>query len=278
MPLTDAARAQLIPMAAGPFQRIRLWLDTSTATQLVAKLYTTSRPDHHTPDVLLAEHRASLDCGQQQAVWIDFPITLAKPCCVFLVLEKNPAIAVRGSRGLVTGFVPLRHRQDVFSTGVGGEDFPIFGAQRRPGGQNFALRFDRALELWAPSNVASGWLRPLDQPHAWTAALDDDSPSITLTWREPVVLRRIVLFFDTDADHALETVLMTHPMRASPFCVKRYRLRTSDGRVIHVGSENHQTRNAIELAPPIETSQLIMDQIEMNGGVPATVRAVRCYG
>ena len=38
--------------------------------------------------------------------------------------------------------------------------------------------------------------------------------------------------FDTDFDHPMESVLMGHPERDMPFCIKRYRI-TADGRALY---------------------------------------------
>jgi len=275
--LDESAHAQLLPLGQGPVPGMTLLLDVKEPTTLVVKLYTTSRPDHHTPDILLAEHRAQVEPGVRRPLPINFSCVLTAPASGFLVIEKNPAVAIHTSRFLVTGLVPLRHRMEVQSTAVGGEDFPIFGSRRRPAGLNFALQFMPALKRWSPQNVTSGWLRPMDQPYAWVAAPDDSSPALTLTWLTPQRLQRVELFFDTDADHALESVLMTHPNRTSPFCVKRYRVLINGDQVVHVCDENHQTRNVVRFAAPIEISKLTVEVLEMNGPVPAAVRAVRCY-
>lgn len=275
--LDESTYAQLLPLGQGPVPDMTLLLEVKESTTVVVKLCTTSRPDHHTPDVLLGEYRAQVEPGSHRPLVIKFPCDLAAPASGFLVVEKNPAIAVHTSRLLVTGFVPLRHRMEVQSTAVGGEDFPIFGARRRPAGLNFALQFSNAFERWGPENVTSGWLRPMNQPNVWVAAPDDPSPAITLTWRKRLHLRRVELFFDTDADHALESVLMTHPTRTSPFCVKRYRVIADGGIVVHTCDGNYQTRNILRFAAPIETSTLTVEVLEMNGPVPATVRAIRCY-
>lgn len=275
--IDDFAHAQLLPLAPGLVPTITLLLDVKEPTSIVAKLYTTSRPDHHTPDILLAEYRAPVEAGLRRPFPISFPCTLTTAANGFLVIEKNPGVAIRSSRFLATGLVPLRHRMDVQSTAVGGEDFPIFGARRRPAGQNFAMQLTPALRRWSPDSVISGWLRPMSQPNAWVAAPDDPSPAITLTWAAPKLLRRVELFFDTDADHALESVLMMHPARTSPFCVKRYHVTIDGGRVVHDCTENHQTRNVIRFTAPIETTTLTVEVLEMNGPAPATLRAIRCY-
>jgi hypothetical protein len=275
--LETAAHAQLFAAGPGLFPAVTLFLDVMASTEFCLQLLTTSRSDHHTPDILLGEYRAQVNPGTMLPLTADFHCSVTEPCSVFLIAGQNPAVAVRGSRSLVTGLVPLRHRLEIHSSAVGGEDFPIFGTHRRPNGQNFALRFSQPLDLWGPRNVVSGWLRPMHQPHTWVAANDDRAPSLTLRWPNPVTLQRVELFFDTDPDHSMETVLMGHPARTSPFCVKRYRLQAGDGRTIYMCEENHQTRNVIEFAPPVATNELRLEILDMNGPAAPAVRAIRCY-
>ena len=47
---------------------------------------------------------------------------------------------------------------------------------------------------------------------------------LTIRWDEPISLGKLVVHFDTDYDHALESVLRGHPEREIPFCVKKWRL------------------------------------------------------
>jgi len=92
-----------------------------------------------------------------------------------------------------------------------------------------------------------------------------------------VTVGRVELGFDTDFDHPMESVLMGHPERAMPFCVKRYRLRDAADRVVHESGENHQTRNTVRLDPPVETTALTVELVESWGPVPRALCEVRAY-
>jgi hypothetical protein len=85
----------------------------------------------------------------------------------------------------------------------------------------------------------------------------------------------VELVFDTDFDHPMESVLMGHPERDMPFCVRRYRV-TAGGELLHASEENHQTRAVVRLLRPITTKELAIEVLETHGA-PAAILAVRCY-
>jgi len=245
----------------------------------VFELLTTSRPDHHTPEVELARLPVSLKPGEGIEVRLEFPVTLPRDAMVFILIPKHPAIAVRCTGRLLTGFQCLRNWRTEKTSHIGGEDFRVFSAFRRPNAQNFAIRIEPPLELFGPENVLNGVGRPTHKPNAWIADADDVSPAITLKWESLQSIGRVELFFDVDSDHALESVLYGHADRALPFCAKRYRLRDDRGTLLHECAENHQARNVIRFDQPVRTSRLVLEILEMNSPVvPATVMEIRCYG
>src|SRR5207302_1638946 len=101
------------------------------------------------------------------------------------------------------------------------------------------------LSCFSPSNVTNGVARPTSQPNAWVADPTDPSPSLTLRWKAPQTISRIELSFDTDFDHPMETTLLGHPERVSPFCVKAFTILDGSGRELARIQDNHQTRNSI---------------------------------
>lgn len=270
--------AQMLPVKAGPMPEITFTLDVQEPAEVVFELATTSRPDHHTPDVELARLPMALKPGQRQEVRLKFPVTLQRDAMVFVIVPKHPAVAVHCSSRVLTGFQCLHNYRDENTTPVGGEDYRVFAPKRRPEAQNFAFRIEPPLDIFGPQNVLNGVGRPTHQPNAWIADPADGAPALTLTWDAPQKIGRVELFFDTDFDHAVESALLGHPENVMPFCVKRYRLRDGNGTVLHECNENHQTRNVIALPQPIETGKLVLEILEMNSTlVPATVMEVRCY-
>jgi hypothetical protein len=133
------------------------------------------------------------------------------------------------------------------------------------------------IDLFAPSNVVNGSARPATAPNAWVADWADRTPTLTLSWDEAQTIASIVLGFDTDFDHPMESVLMGHPEREMPFCVKRYRILNANGAVIHECTDNHQFRNTVRLPQPVASKSVHVEIIETHGWVPS-VFEIRCYG
>ena len=96
-------------------------------------------------------------------------------------------------------------------------------------------------------------------------------------WDMPQSISRVTLMFDTDFDHAMETVTRGHPEDVMPFAVKHYRLRNGEGCVLAEVSDNHQTVNRFEFDEPIETDRLQVEIIDSQGNAPAAVFALHCY-
>jgi hypothetical protein len=270
--------AQLLPLPAGRTPKLTLTLSLERETTITFALRGTSRHDHHTPDVLLAEQTVSLPAGEAVEAVLDFGVTLDEARAAFVCLPKQPGVAVRCSRGLVTGLMALHNYRNEETCAVGGEDFPIFAPRRRPADQNFALRIEPPLDVFGPENVINGVDRPTHQPNAWLADPADPAPRLALTWPAPQTIRRIDLAFDTDFDHALESVLMGQPERVAPFCVKRYRILDRDGKVLHECAENHHSRNVIRLPAAVTTTILHIVLLEtQRPGIPPALFGVHCY-
>jgi len=276
--LEDADWAQMLPVGAGKVPAITLTLDVKEATEAVFELRTTSRPDHHTPDVTLAKLPVKLEPGEKVEVRLEFPVTLPEAAMVFVVAPKSAALALHGSRRLVSGMMWLRHGWNEKTSQVGGEDYEVFAPRRRPQSQNAALRIEPPLAVFGPENVTNGTVRPTHQANAWVADAKDAAPALTLQWEKPQRIGRVELFFDVDFDHGMESVLFGHPENVMPFCVKRYRITDGNGTFLHECAENHVQRNVIRFEKPVETARLVVEVLEMNSAVvPATVVEVRCY-
>lgn len=139
-----------------------------------------------------------------------------------------------------------------------------------------AFHAEPPIRAFCARNVVNGVARPADGPNAWVAAVDDAAPALTLEWASPQSIGRIELVFDTDFDHPMESVLMGHPERDMPFCVKDYRILDSRGAVVAERRGNHQTRNSVTLPEPVTTTRLQIEILSTHGA-PAALFEVRCY-
>jgi hypothetical protein len=276
----DADCAMLLPVRAGLMPVVTLYADAAADTEVQVELRTCSRYGSFTPDQTLAKRTVPVTKGPNRVILCGFDTTIDKPQYVFVCLMSNPQISVHLSEQRVTGILSCWHpknRNQQPPAGIGIDSFEFWSPQRRPGGQNLAMSVNPPIDLFTPLNVVNGFERPTTAPNAWVSDLADRAPRLTLSWDKPQTIASIVLAFDSDFDHPMESVLMGHPEREMPFCVKRYRILDETGRVIHESAENHQSRNVVRLPQPVTSKSMQIEILEARGA-PASVFAVRCYG
>jgi hypothetical protein len=281
----DVSRAMLLPAPSGPLRSVTFQVDVDTPATLELEVRGSSVPGNFTPDVVLHRETLRLDAGRNQGVTVNPGTSVARPGYVSYCLLRNPSVRVHTSDFRATGILSLSQsmnkavakgaRQEP-PEGSGIDSFEFWLPSRRPEGRNLAIVLDPPLDVFGPENVQNGIARPTIQPNAWVADPADPSPRLSLCWAAPRSVRRIELFFDTDFDHPMESVLMGHPEREMPFCVKRYRITADDGRLLFESAENHQTRNVIVLPDLVTTTAIHVEVLETRAA-PATVFEVRCY-
>jgi hypothetical protein len=160
---------------------------------------------------------------------------------------------------------------------IGVDAFEFWCPKRRPAGENIALKFLRPLDAFDVSNISNGITRPTNSPNAWVADLKDINPAVTLRWDESRFINRMELSFDTDFDHPMESVLMTHPENVMPFCVRNYTLEDEAGQVVYKKEGNYQTRNTIHFDQPLKTKSLTLRMEAPAENIPASLFEIRCY-
>lgn len=255
---------------------VTLWLAAESAGELTIELRTSDRPDNHTPDVVLARRQVALTAGEQ-VVTIEFDADIDQERYAFVCLPAAPGVAVRQSELRVTGLLALsRTRQQAPGRDIGVETYDMWCPGRRPGGLNLAFALSQPVEVYGPERVAGPVERPTRGPNAWVAQPDDLCPTLTATWPTPRSIGRVELSFDTDFDHAMETVLMGHPERVAPFCVRHYRLYDGAGELLVEVADNHQTRRAHHFEPALVADTLRLEVVG-TWGAPAAVMGLRCH-
>ncbi len=279
--------AQMLPIAAQtPVPAIRFTVDVTEPTTLRFELRTSDIPENHTPDVLLASHEIALEAGVNQPVTFAPDVVVDQARYVFVCLMRNAAVSVHTSEQRISGILAVTNAQNpaVSNYGkqqptedIGVEAFEFWVPLRRPNGRNLAFTLSEPLTVFGVENVRNGWGRPSFAPNAWIAALDDPAPRLRACWDEPQSIKAIQLVFDTDFDHPMESVLMGHPERVVPFCVKHYRVRDEAGNVIAEDGDNHSTQIDITLPEPLLTNALEVELLATHGNAPAALFALRCY-
>jgi hypothetical protein len=118
-------------------------------------------------------------------------------------------------------------------------------------------------------------------------------PILRLAWDAPQTIARLELSFDTDFDHPMESVLMGHPERVMPFCVRDVRVAEGEMAMPTEGqgegsppetcpllaevSQNHQSRRTLRFSKAIVTDRLEIRLLAPDPNIPAALFEVRCY-
>lgn len=281
----NVSRAMLLPAPSGKLPAATFLVDVEAPTVLELEVRGSSVPGNFTPDVVLHRETLRLNAGSRQPATIRPGVSIQQVAYVTYCLLRNPAVRVHTTAFRATGILSLTQsmnkavakgaRQEP-PPGSGIDSFEFWLPGRRPEGRNLAITIDPPLDVFGAGNIHNGIARPTTQPNAWVADPADPSPRLSMCWGVARDIRRIELSFDTDFDHPMESVLMGHPEREIPFCVKRYRITTDRGQVLFESSENHQTRNVIVLPERVTTTAIHMEILETRGA-PAAVFEMRCY-
>ncbi|WP_442484457.1 hypothetical protein [Aeoliella sp. SH292] len=201
-------------------------------------------------------------------------------------MRENSEVSVAVSDHLCTGVVSIQHGGDrrvaeddsqIPDEGIGIDAFEFWCPQRRPHGKNLAFSVSPSIEAYAPANVVNGLSRPVDHANAWAADPEDPAPRLTLSWDTPQALNQVEITFDTDWDHAMETVLMLHPESVMPHCVRDLRLLDEQGTVLAEITNNYETKRTINFDTPRKVRELHIEASHSSNLVPAALFEVACY-
>lgn len=301
----DAAWAMMLPVSPGAMPQVEFLLDVTAPTTLRAELRVSSKAENHTPDVTLATQEIRLKPGARIKLPLQFNQQIDRSRYAFVCLMANPDVNVHLSDQRVTGVLSVTQkfnravakspRQEP-PPGSGIDSFEFWIPQRRPAGKNLAVKIEPPLDVFGAANLVNGYARPTNQPNAWVADFAHEQPTLRLTWDKPQTIARIELSFDTDFDHPMESVLMGHPERVMPFCVRELvvaqavRVPVLAGgsgangtnapdteRLLAEIAQNHQSRQVIRLSQPVTTDCLEIRLVAPGNNVPASLFEVRCF-
>jgi len=277
--------AQMLPLTPGATPKIRIYVDALKTTELETELKVSSKPGNFTPDSSLGKKNFSLTPGKHE-ILLSFDANIKDDCYGFICLYKNPLIKVAYSPQRITGILSVfnlvneavsNYGLQTPPEGIGMETFEFWCPQRRPEGWNLAMKISPGLDVFDGTNIRNGLARPTVRPNAWVADPADPAPAVRLTWKSPQQIRRVVVKFDTDADHPMESVLMSHPETVMPFCVRNFTIHDCNGRVLHRETGNYQTIRTMEFPEPVTPQQLTIAVEHPSGDTPAAIFEILCY-
>jgi hypothetical protein len=270
--------AQMLPVPAGPAPEVDFVVDVDEPTTLRLELRASERLGNYTPNVTLGALEFALPAGPNQRVTADFDVSVADDQYLFYCLMANEDVHAHLSEQRLSGVLPLQQRRtQTPPADIGVDTFEFWAPPRRPAGQNLAMAIRPVVDAFDPANVSNGLGRPTTGVNAWVADPDDPRPTLRLRWDAPRSIREIVLVFDSDADHPMETTLMGHPESVVPFTVRHWRILDGNGALVAECDDNHQTINRVRLDEPLVTDRLQVELLETEGEVPAALFELRCY-
>ena len=271
--------AMLLPFPKGKIPQFTFTVKTDSATTLTAAFCISKRFGNYTPDSLLATKDFQIPAGEK-SLDINFNLMLKEEQYGMVILRKNENIAVALSAQRLTGVLSLFNRNTQKQNDMQGiEEIPFYTPERRPEGKNLAIKLKPALKTFEVEQLRTSLFRPaLGSTNAWVAPLNERNPHIKCEWKQPQTIRSIVVWFDTDYDHAMETCLMGHPEDVMPFCVRQYKITDDKGRVVYETSDNRHSRNEIKLDTPLQTSSLTVQLTRAHEIVPVSLFGIQAFG
>jgi len=268
----------LLPLAAGKTPKFTVAVTAEQATTLGAFFGIGERLGNFAPERQLASKEFALPAGPS-TVEIDFDVTMDRAQYGFVVLQTNPLVSAAMSSHRLTGVLSVIHGgSQPANEALGVEKVMYYCPKRRPDGKNLAITCTPPLQPFGVGPLRSGVFRPTaNGANAWVAPLDQANPFVRCEWAQPRTVRTIVLWFDTDFDHPMETCLMGHPENVVPFCVRRYTIVDDGGRVVFETSDNRHSRNEIRLTSPLCTTSLTVHMTREHEQVPVSLLGLQVF-
>ena len=271
--------AMLLPFKVGRVPEFTFIIDAKQHSTFCLEFYSSSRLENFTPDVCLAQKRYIIDKGVSH-VKVNFEVTLKECQYCFVILKNNIDVSVALSDIRLTGVLSLfNSRVQDLNINYGFEKINFFIPERRPNGKNLAIKIEPALDCFDEFQLLSGVFRPAGGAvNAWVAPLSCRIAQITCSWKAPQMIKHIVLWFDVDYDHAMESCLKIHNENIVPFCIKHYVVKDQFGHVIFEENDNHQAKNDILFEKEIIANSLCIEFYKKDSHIPISLFGIQVYG
>lgn len=258
--------AQMLPLSKGKSPVFSVQVKAEEKTDLQVELRISSKSFNHTPDVTLAKKTISIEKGEL-AVEVDFDVVIPHETYAFVCFMKNNKIELMFSPYLITGLLSVFNRvvpavsnwgKQTVTEDIGIDEFEFWCPERRPDGQNIAMRISPAINSFGADNLLNIVNRPVEKANAWVAALDDRDAKVIVDWSEKVAVSEITLFMDTDWDHPMESVQWGHSDNRMPFCADQISIYDDQNNLLAANTANHLTRVVFTFDKTIFTKQLLV--------------------
>lgn len=275
----DYSSAQMLPVAKNTRYvfSIDVWADEDTS--LRAELAASSKPGNYTPDRILSAREIQLHGGKQN-VSLDFGTVLDEDQYVFVIFRTNPKVRLPISDFRCTGILSVFNKFNyavnnrgiqIPPAGSGFDSFEFWCPDRRPAGENLAMKIAPAISCFGETNLVNGFIRPTVRPNAWVASMGDSRQSVEIQWNEKQEMSSLRFYFDTDYDHPMETVQFGHPENVMPFCVRNLKIYDRSGNMLAAVDDNHRTIADVEFKEKLSEDYLRIEFENLQKDVPVSV-------
>ncbi len=259
----DYPAAQVIPVY-NRVPSVGMTLMSEENTELTVELRSSSKRENYTPDITDAVMEISLKKGENR-ISIDFGHEYDSPRYCFICFMTNPDVSIPNSDMIVTGLTSVfnyinpavsNFGKQTPPDGIGVESFEFWCPKRRPESKNFAMSFKPALDCFKAENIKSAYYRPYIGTNAWVPSFDDKAPWIEVDLGGIRSVSSLKLFFDTDPDHAMETVQMGHFESVMPCCYRNFSIYDNTGAEMAEIKDNHSSIREITFDTPVRAGFL----------------------
>lgn len=308
--LRDDRMLQL-PVTSERLDSISLLVDVECETELRFRFHQGPENGSTYPEDMLSEGVIAIPAGKSQ--WVELPIDRAiqQPGWHFLVLSKNPDLAVHmtetapgkrwyyprpidpirpnpfsswTSRALSIG---MTRAVDADGASVVSPEWNEWahGFTAESGFLNFAYccRTTPEQAVYDPAMVTNGCSRPTHAPNLWVSAQGSfaEPEWIGLAWDEPREIREVQILFDSALHFHFSQSWQGYPVRSIPTLVRDYRIIVdhedgSSSTVAEVSGNFHRNRrHTVHLTKIIS---LRLEILATNGLDRAQVYGIRAFG
>lgn len=281
----DHSAAQMLPVNKQQMPSITFYARAKQPVNLQIELRKSSKSFNHTPDTTLEKIEIEITPGVENYT-VNFYSFFEEACYAFVCFMKNEQVELCFSEKRITGLLSVfnainpavsNYGKQTPPENIGIEAFEFWCPKRRPDGKNIAMKIEPALNAFSPECLRNGVQRPVTSTNAWVADLNDANPTISINWREAVSIKKVELFFDSDYDHPLETVLLQNPETKMVFCTDQVQVVNDKDEEIASISGNYLSRRTIEFEKPVTTQRLKLLLSNTNKDALVSLFEIRCY-
>jgi hypothetical protein len=277
--------AQMLPIAIQKMPKISFKAKAKIPTNLTIQLRVSSKHFNHTPDVILETKEIELNTNSQEYT-IEFDYFNNQEQYVFVCFLANENIELAISNKRITGLLTVANAINVAVSNYGKQEpkedigvdaFEFWCPQRRPKGNNIAMKIEPALQPYSTENLRNGLQRPVSSTNAWVADYSNNNAELKIIWNEMQTISKMELFFDTDYDHPLESVLLHNPETKMAFCADEVQIYNNNNELLGAISGNYLPRRIIQFAKPITVNELKINISNSDTTSSPSLFEIRCY-